>query len=185
MGDAMADWLAYGLEDAYAEKPDIGIVRKHRTDSGLIRYDPRRDNVDWAQTIRETVAAEKPQIIVMMVGNNDRQSIREKAPVVVRQAPGAAKPSRSRQQTITPDTKPPLDAELQRPETPEPPVPTTEQARIAAYGPWEFQIREVGSRLHQARRCHHGGAEEFRACRCFGSACRRAASPRRRTTRPI
>jgi hypothetical protein len=139
MGDAMADWLAYGLEDAYSEKPDVGIVRKHRTDSGLIRYDPRRDNVDWAQTIRETVAAEKPQVIVMMVGNNDRQSIREKAPVVVRQPPGAAKAKPQPQQTITPDTKPPLDAELQRPEAPEPPVPTTEQARIAAYGPWEFQ----------------------------------------------
>jgi hypothetical protein len=136
MGDAMADWLAYGLEDAYSENADIGIVRKHRTDSGLIRYEPRRDNVDWAQTVREIVAAEKPQIVVMMVGNNDRQSIREKAPVVVRQPPGA-KPKP--QQTITPDTKPPLDSELQRPETPEPPVPTTEQARIAAYGPWEFQ----------------------------------------------
>jgi hypothetical protein len=75
----------------------------------------------------------------MMVGNNDRQSIREKAPVVVRQPPGAAKAKPQPQATITPDTKPPLDAELQRPETPEPPVPTTEQGRVAAYGPWDFQ----------------------------------------------
>ena len=141
MGDAMADWLAYGLEDAYSEKPDIGIVRKHRTDSGLIRYDPRRDNVDWAQTIREMIAADKPKFIVMMVGNNDRQAIREKAPVVVRPAPGTAKPA-APAQTITPDTKPPLDAELQRPATPEPPVPTTEQGRVAAYGPWEFQTEK-------------------------------------------
>src|SRR6516225_6301381 len=29
MGDANADWLAYGLEDAFSEKPEIGIVRKH------------------------------------------------------------------------------------------------------------------------------------------------------------
>jgi hypothetical protein len=36
MGDANADWLAYGLEDAYSENPEINIVRKHRTDSGLI-----------------------------------------------------------------------------------------------------------------------------------------------------
>src|ERR1700726_427485 len=79
MGDAMADWLAYGLEDAYAERPEIGIVRKHRTTSGLIRYDPRRD-VDWAQTAREIIAAEKPKFIVMMVGTNDHQSIRERAP---------------------------------------------------------------------------------------------------------
>ena len=43
MGDANADWLAYGLEDAFSENTDIGIVRRHRTESGLIRYDQRRD----------------------------------------------------------------------------------------------------------------------------------------------
>src|SRR5262245_14839323 len=26
VGDANADWLAYGLEEAFAEKPEIGIV---------------------------------------------------------------------------------------------------------------------------------------------------------------
>ena len=30
LGDANADWLAYGLEDAYSENPEINIVRKHR-----------------------------------------------------------------------------------------------------------------------------------------------------------
>jgi hypothetical protein len=28
-GDSMADWLGYGLELAYAESPEIGILRKH------------------------------------------------------------------------------------------------------------------------------------------------------------
>ena len=32
MGDGNADWLAYGLEDTFAEKPEIAVVRKHRTD---------------------------------------------------------------------------------------------------------------------------------------------------------
>ena len=27
LGDAMADWLASGLEDAYAERPDMGVIR--------------------------------------------------------------------------------------------------------------------------------------------------------------
>ena len=76
MGDAMADWLALGLEEAFSEKPEIGIVRKHRTESGLIRYDQRRD-IEWPQIAKEIIAAEKPKYIVMMVGNNDRQSIRE------------------------------------------------------------------------------------------------------------
>ena len=44
MGDANADWLAYGLEDAFSENTDIGIVRRHRTESGLIRYDQRREH---------------------------------------------------------------------------------------------------------------------------------------------
>ena len=82
----MADWLALGLEEAFSEKPEIGIVRKHRTESGLIRYDQRRD-VEWPQIAKEIIAAEKPKYIVMMVGNNDRQSIREKAPVARPAAP--------------------------------------------------------------------------------------------------
>ena len=32
LGDAMADWLGYGLEDAYSEQPDMGVIRKHKTD---------------------------------------------------------------------------------------------------------------------------------------------------------
>src|SRR5262249_32686472 len=79
VGDANADWLAYGLEDAFSEKTDIGIVRKHRTDSGLIRYDQRRDS-EWPQVVREIIAAEKPQLVIMMIGNNDRQTIPDKAP---------------------------------------------------------------------------------------------------------
>ena len=50
LGDAMADWLAYGLEDAFAERPEFGIVRKHRAYAGLVRYDPRRD-VEWPQIV--------------------------------------------------------------------------------------------------------------------------------------
>src|SRR5499433_3994433 len=83
MGDANADWLAYGLEEAFSEKPEISIIRKHRTDAGLIRYEARRDT-EWPQVVREAIAADKPKFIVMMIGNNDRQQIREKAPPVVR-----------------------------------------------------------------------------------------------------
>ena len=56
MGDSMADWLAYGLEDAFADAPEIGIVRKHRTDSGLIRYDARSD-LDWRRSRASCIAA--------------------------------------------------------------------------------------------------------------------------------
>jgi uncharacterized protein len=77
-GDSMADWLAYGLEDALSETPDLGVVRKHRAAAGLIRYDTRNEAIDWAQVVRDAIAAEKPQFVIMMVGLNDRQTIRER-----------------------------------------------------------------------------------------------------------
>jgi hypothetical protein len=77
LGDAMADWLAYGLEDAYSEQPDMGVIRKHKTVSGLLRYQPKGDPVDWAAAARGILANEKPDAIVVMLGLNDRIPIRE------------------------------------------------------------------------------------------------------------
>src|SRR5580704_17505542 len=36
IGDSFAGWLAYGLEEVFAETPQIGIVRKIRQDLGLV-----------------------------------------------------------------------------------------------------------------------------------------------------
>jgi hypothetical protein len=80
VGDANADWLAYGPEDAFSERPEFGVVRRHRTESGLIHYGGRNDS-GWPQVAREIIAAEKPKFMVMVIGNNDHQQIREKAPV--------------------------------------------------------------------------------------------------------
>src|SRR3954470_14860883 len=80
LGDAMADWLAYGLEDAYSEQPDMGVVRKHKTVSGLIKYQPKGDPADWAAAARGILATEKLDAIVVMLGMHDRVAIRE--PVV-------------------------------------------------------------------------------------------------------
>jgi uncharacterized protein len=130
MGDANADWLAYGLEDAFSEQPEIGIVRKHRTASGLIRYDQRRD-IEWPQVAREIIAAEKPKFVVMMIGNNDRETIREKAPPP---APANAPPAQPEQ------AGPPAPPDLERqPVEHQHSHPTPAQARQAASGPWEFQ----------------------------------------------
>jgi uncharacterized protein len=77
LGDGMADWLAYGLEDAYAEQPDMGVLRRHKTVSGLIRYQPKGDPADWAAAAKGILATEKPDAIVVMLGLNDRVSMRE------------------------------------------------------------------------------------------------------------
>src|SRR5476651_743483 len=77
LGDGMADWLAYGLEDAYVEQPNMGVIRKHKTVSGLIKYQPKGDPADWAAAAKGILAAEKPDAIVVMLGLNDRVSMRE------------------------------------------------------------------------------------------------------------
>jgi hypothetical protein len=79
LGDAMADWLGYGLEDALSETPELGVVRKHKTVSGLIRYQPKGEPSDWAAAAKEILATEKPEVIVMMLGLHDRMPIREPA----------------------------------------------------------------------------------------------------------
>ena len=139
MGDANADWLAYGLEDAFSENTDIGIVRRHRTESGLIRYDQRRDT-EWPQAAREIIAAEKPRYIVMMVGNNDRQPIREKISPV---APAAA--ARLNTQPGKAGSVPagsPSQSDLERQASEEQRAAhniTAEQSRQTSSGPWEFR----------------------------------------------
>jgi uncharacterized protein len=77
MGDAMADWLAYGLEDAFSDSPEIGIVRKNKIHSGLLRYEGKGD-LDWWHVARDLLAQEKPNYVVMMLGVGDRQNMREK-----------------------------------------------------------------------------------------------------------
>src|SRR3979490_1621920 len=79
LGDSMADWLAYGLEDAYAEQPDMGVIRRHKTVSGLIKYQPKGAPADWAPAPKGLLATEKPDAIVVMLGLNDRVSMREPA----------------------------------------------------------------------------------------------------------
>ncbi len=97
LGDSMADWLAYGLEDAFADSPEIGIVRKHRAYSGLIRYEAKSD-LDWPHVAKDVLTAEKPAAVVVLLGLSDRQAIRDK--------PGAkgANPAEGQEQ-------PPVDAE--------------------------------------------------------------------------
>jgi uncharacterized protein len=81
IGDAMADWLAYGLEVAYADSPEISVLRQHRTNSGLVRADVRTDPhgeyPDWPKAARDMIASQKPKFVVMMIGINDRKQIRE------------------------------------------------------------------------------------------------------------
>jgi len=77
MGDGMADWLAYGLEESFSESPEIGVIRKNKLYSGLVRYAASSD-LDWWHNAREILSDQKANYVVMMLGLNDRKDIREK-----------------------------------------------------------------------------------------------------------
>ena len=81
-GDSMAEWLAYGLEEAFGDTPEIGVTRKTRPNTGLIRVEQRGEAYDWPTSAREMLNAEKPDYVVIMLGTSDRRGIREaiKAP---------------------------------------------------------------------------------------------------------
>jgi len=104
LGDAMADWLAYGLEDAYADQPDMGVIRRHKTVSGLIKYQPKGDPADWAAAAKGILATEKPDAIVVMLGLDDRQAIRE--PAVDKSDKASDKKGDKKDAKAKPDAKP-------------------------------------------------------------------------------
>jgi hypothetical protein len=117
LGDAMSEWLSYGLEEAFAETPEIGVTRKPRLNTGLIRTEQRGESYDWP-------SAAKPDFIVMMLGTADRRGIREAIRQQPARAPAGQKkdasPAQSGQQAATPpaqaapakpvDTEAPPDA---------------------------------------------------------------------------
>lgn len=111
LGDSMADWLGYGLEEAFAETPEIAVTRKPRANRGLIKTEGR-EGYDAVAAVREILAGEKPDYIVMMTGLADRTSIRDRpkpaqnpaakqaaTTPAAKQAPGQAHPP---QQATTP-----------------------------------------------------------------------------------
>jgi hypothetical protein len=155
LGDAMADWLAYGLEDAYSEQPDMGVIRKHKTASGLIKYQPKGDPADWAAAARGILATEKPDAIVVMLGLNDRVSMREPVSADKKadkkddkkdaKAKPDAKPSDGKKPDGTADAKPddkPADTELSPDDAADadaPPATTPEKSARSPNGVYEFR----------------------------------------------
>src|SRR5262245_9923722 len=78
IGDSMADWLGYGLDENYAEQREIGVERKIRATSGLVRYDAKNEALDWPQAATDALSNAKPNAIVVMLGLNDRVPLGEK-----------------------------------------------------------------------------------------------------------
>jgi len=103
VGDSMADWLGYGLDEVYADQPDTGVVREVRASAGLIRYDARNEQLDWPAVIKDQLAAEKPKAIIVMLGINDRMSIRDGATAAKSAEQAKASPDKAAQEKAAAD----------------------------------------------------------------------------------
>lgn len=75
IGDSLGQLLALGLAEAYSEKSEIAVLRRTKENSGLVR----EDYYDWRKAARELIEKDKPDLVIMMVGSNDRQSVRDGA----------------------------------------------------------------------------------------------------------
>ncbi len=66
--------LAQGLSEAFENRPEVAILRKAKENSGLVR----NDFFDWTEATRDLLASgEKIDFAVMLIGSNDRQSLRD------------------------------------------------------------------------------------------------------------
>lgn len=73
VGDFIGGGLAWGLEQAFADEPKLTVINKSKDDSGLVRA----DKYDWNAVLLSTLNEVQPDLIVLALGANDRQKMRE------------------------------------------------------------------------------------------------------------
>ncbi len=79
MGDTLGELLADGLEEAFEDIPEIGVLHKSKESSGLVRA----DFYDWPKTAQGIAnGPRKPDVAVMMLGSNDHQPLEDGAQAV-------------------------------------------------------------------------------------------------------
>lgn len=67
VGDIYARGLFNGLDMAFAQSPDISIIRESKNDSGLASTSP----VDWPGAIGPALENKAADVVVVMIGAND------------------------------------------------------------------------------------------------------------------
>jgi hypothetical protein len=138
IGDTMADWLAYGLEEALSDTPDIGVVRYIRPTSGLVRYDPRNDQLEWSASVKDILGTDKPSAIVVMLGLSDRLPLHDKIPPKATPAP--ATPGAPQGQEKAPDKASDTQAssDTAKQNVAQPPIAANEPQRQGPPGSYDF-----------------------------------------------
>ncbi len=73
VGDFVAGGLAWGLEQTFASEPRLAVIDRSNGSSGLVRD----DFYDWNKALPEFLNEDNPDIVVVMIGANDRQALRD------------------------------------------------------------------------------------------------------------
>ena len=72
IGDFVAGGLAWGLDQTFADEPKISVLDKSNNASGLVRD----DYFDWNKQLPGILNDAKPDVVVVVIGANDRQQMR-------------------------------------------------------------------------------------------------------------
>ncbi|MER0238730.1 SGNH family hydrolase [Fulvimarina sp. MAC8] len=72
VGDFMADSLADGLKDAFADDEMVVVASKTNGSSGLVRD----DFYNWGENLAPIIEETEPAVVAVMLGANDRQPMR-------------------------------------------------------------------------------------------------------------
>lgn len=73
IGDFVAGGIAWGLDQAFADEPKLAVLDESNPASGLVRI----DFYDWNKALPDLLNREKPDLVVLAVGANDRQQMRD------------------------------------------------------------------------------------------------------------
>lgn len=75
-GDALAEFAGQGLGELFSDSEDVAVIRKAKADGGLVEM----DGADWTKAIDEALGpGKKTNVAVIMLGTQDRQSLKQDA----------------------------------------------------------------------------------------------------------
>ncbi len=72
VGDFVGGAVARGLEQTFAEEPRVAVVNLSNGNSGIVRD----DYYDWGARLPDILNEQKPDVVVIAIGSNDRQQIK-------------------------------------------------------------------------------------------------------------
>lgn len=72
VGDSLANDLGNGMEDIFANKPQVRVIKQTRFATGLVRT----DYFNWNATVANALKHGDANILVVVIGGNDHQPIR-------------------------------------------------------------------------------------------------------------